>query len=180
MGTGWDGFIEARPARTIPLCPTGLAARFIEGVKEAGSPPPGEKCLFWPTSSRGIFPPSQPLLNPSLERKSSWSHQVLETQVMRSNFQLMGSCCCVMGGLRTLSSYDGQHFSQAQGGHMGGGGGLRDLSVSETRCQVRVGGTNVNREIPGLPCTSSSRKLFGEVAPSYIRQHNCKCKRSQT
>ena len=124
--------------------------------------------IFWPTSSRGIFPPSQPLLNPSLERKSSWSHQVLQTQVMRSNFQLMGSCCCVMGGLRTLSSSDGQHFSQAQGGHMGGGGEvcvcvcLGDLSVSETRCQVRVGGTNVNREIPGLPCTSSSRKLFGQ------------------
>ena len=136
--------------------------------------------IFWPTSSRGIFPPSQPLLNPSLERKSSRSHQILQTQVMRSNFQLMGSCCCVMGGLRTLSSYDGQHFSQAQGGHMGGC--LGDLSVSETRCQVRDGGTNVNREIPGLPCTSSSRKLFGagEVAPSYIRQHNRKCKRSQT
>ena len=55
-GTGWDGFIEARPARTIPLCPTGLAPRFIEGVKEAGSPPPGEKCLFWPKFFGPLLP----------------------------------------------------------------------------------------------------------------------------
>ena len=54
-GTGWDGFIEASPAHTIPLCPATLAPPFIEGVKEAGSPLAGEKCLFlaqifWPTS----------------------------------------------------------------------------------------------------------------------------------
>ena len=128
-GLGWVYWGETCPHYTT--LPHRTCTTVYRGCKGGWQPAAWREVpflaqIFWPTSSRGIFPPSQPLLNPSLERKSSWSHQVLQTQVMRSNFQLMGSCCCVMGGLRTLSSYDGQHFSQAQGGHMGGGG------VSET------------------------------------------------